>query len=157
MKLPLFFLTLTCALCATQCKKAEVAPLLPDLIVKSIFKFELANNNTQVRYYCYVTNLGNTASTIPVGLQGYWSKDNILDSNDVPAGGLTAPTIATFEAVEQSFTMNVPNPQFYPAFTGYNLQRMLKEYPYLILEIDSNKQVTESNEDNNTLAQQHFL
>jgi hypothetical protein len=123
-----------------------------DLIVQSATNFQYAYNNTQVQYSYAIKNLGNADCTQSVGLQGYWSKDNIKSTDDVPAGGIVVGPITITQAKTGSFTMNVPNPSYYPTFLGWSLPKMIKYYPYLILVIDSNSQVTESNESNNVLA-----
>jgi CARDB len=131
--------------------------MLPDLVVSTITDFKLAYENTQVEYTYKVSNLQNTPCNKKVALQGYWSKDSKLSTDDLPSGGTTVGPILKGAPVTGKFTMNIPNPVYYPSFKGWTLPQMLKYYPFLILMIDSNKVQPESNEVNNSLAVKHGL
>jgi hypothetical protein len=136
---------------------APVPTGLPDLVISSVTEFQLAYNNTQVQYTHVVKNTGSTDCKRTVALQGFWSKDATKSDDDVPSGGVTVGPIPANQSLTGKFTMNVPNPAFYAAFKGVTLPQMLKNYPYLILVVDSNSEVPESNEGNNVFVVRHGL
>ncbi len=132
---------------------------LPDLVVSSATNFKLAYANTQVSYDFQIDNLQNTPCYKNVSLQGYWSKTNTISNLKLPPSGGIFINSKIIKGTPQkgNFTMNVPNPIYYPAFKGWTLSKMLKEYPYLILVIDEEKGQPETNEKNNYLIVKHGL
>jgi hypothetical protein len=134
------------------------APVLtPDLTITSVSGFQLAYGNTQVQYDYQVKNLGNGATTKNVSVNGFWSKDATLSADDPAAGGSGVNPLAANGVATGKFTMNVPPEAYYPNFKGWTLGQMLKNYPYLILKVDSENQIAESNENNNIYAVRHNL
>jgi hypothetical protein len=126
--------------------------LLPDITISEVKNFRLNDFLKQIIYTCTVKNMGATTEKSG-SLQCYWSKDATQGSDDVPGGGWGGQA----SNLTKEYTLTLPNAQFYPEFNGWTLAQMLKNYPYLIVVIDNDKEVAESKEDNNVYIISHGM
>jgi hypothetical protein len=129
------------------------APIFPDEIISEVKNFRIVTvYGVNIVYYSYVVKNDGASSSKTSTLQGFWSADDKLDADDYACGGISVTPNATGQ-----FTMDVPNSEIYTEFKGWTLAQMLKAYPYLILVVDFEKEVIESNEENNVYVIRHGL
>jgi len=110
----------------------------PDLTVSNITNFPPSGNVGDVIFFEFdLNNIGMATATGDYNVNSYISTDQTFSSDDVLAGEV--PTGGTPVG-----TINVPGAITVPNLPDGNY--------YLILAADSNNEITESNENNNTLA-----
>lgn len=129
-----------------ESSKASIR-LLPDLVISS-FMAKLTGPNT-IQYWWAVTNIGTapanldgpTASTSDnVAVQAYLGTDTVwASSGSIPAGGIILTgTLAPHASQKGSFSSN--------------FQGNIGHFNYLVLKVNFNNVMPESNHNNNTAA-----
>ncbi len=133
---------------------------LPDLIC-TLKIIDIAPD--RVNYVYTIKNIGTgnanldgptNAQSDNLSIQGYFSKDEVYDASDIPAGGTiigTSPLgLLKPQTIRTSSTAaSKPNPSFYPQTKDMNLKTLIKAYPFIIVKIDNGNNVPEINESNN--------
>ena len=146
-------LTIGLALCLCSGVRAQVPPppqplKLPDLVISSLSAKLIAPN--KVQYSWTVTNVGNAPANLQgatpeknVKVQAFLSKDNVINTGDVPAGGTILGTSPLGPLAPQASKTGT--------FTA-TVQANFTKLTQLVLKVDSGNAVTEFSEDNNTAA-----
>jgi GEVED domain/HYR domain/CARDB/Domain of unknown function DUF11/Secretion system C-terminal sorting domain len=114
---------------------------LPDLTLANL---NLTNPSIQqgqdLFFKVDIKNIGNGVASGEVNVQTYVSTDNILSANDIALGGIIVLDVAA----------GTTRPQVGGVLTPTN-DISVGQY-YLILKVDGNERLTESNENNNLIS-----